>query len=32
VKNMLNSFYRTNKKIKGNIFHALQNVNPEYLL
>ncbi len=32
VKKMLNSFYRTNKKIKGNIFHALQNVNPEYLL
>jgi len=32
VKNMLNHFYRTNKKIKGNIFHALQNVNPEYLL
>lgn len=32
VKKMLNSFYRTNKKIKGNIFHALQNVKPEYLL
>jgi len=31
VKNMLNNFYRTNKKIKGNIFHALQNVNLEYL-
>jgi len=32
IKNMLNNFYMSNKKIKGNIFHALQNVNPEYLL
>ena len=32
IKNMLNHFFRSNKKIKGNIFHALQNVNPEYLL
>lgn len=32
VKNMLNALYRTNRKIKGNIFHALQNVKPEYLL
>ena len=32
VKNMLKLFYRSNRKIKGNIFHALQNVNPEYLL
>lgn len=31
VKEMLNRFYRTNRKIKGNIFHALHNVNPEYL-
>ena len=31
IKNMLNRFYRSNKKIKGNIFHALQNVNPAYL-
>jgi len=31
IKMMLKSFYRTNKKIKGNIFHALQNVKPEYL-
>jgi tRNA 2-thiocytidine biosynthesis protein TtcA len=31
VKKMLKSFYRGNKKIKGNIFHALQNVKPEYL-
>lgn len=32
IKNMLTEFYRSNRKIKGNIFHALQNVNPEYLL
>lgn len=32
IKNMLTHFYRTNRKIKGNIFHALQNVNAEYLL
>ena len=32
IKKMLRHFYRSNKKIKGNIFHALQNVNPEYLL
>jgi tRNA 2-thiocytidine biosynthesis protein TtcA len=32
IKNMLKEFYRSNRKIKGNIFHALQNVNPEYLL
>jgi len=32
IKNMLRNLYRSNKKIKGNIFHALQNVNPEYLL
>ena len=32
VKQMLNQFYRSNRKIKGNIFHALQNVKPEYLL
>lgn len=32
VKEMLKNFYRTNKKIKGNIFHALQNVKPDYLL
>jgi tRNA 2-thiocytidine biosynthesis protein TtcA len=31
VKKMLNQFYRSNKKIKGNIFHALHNVNPDYL-
>ena len=32
IKTMLKGFYRSNKKIKGNIFHALQNVNPDYLL
>lgn len=32
IKDMLYTFYRSNKKIKGNIFHAMQNVNPEYLL
>lgn len=32
IKNMLTQFYRSNRKIKGNIFHALQNVNAEYLL
>jgi tRNA 2-thiocytidine biosynthesis protein TtcA len=31
IKNMLKGLYRTNKKIKGNIFHAIQNVKPEYL-
>ncbi|MDY6880294.1 MAG: ATP-binding protein [Desulfatiglans sp.] len=31
IKKMLNSFYRSNRKVKGNIFHALQNVNPDYL-
>jgi tRNA 2-thiocytidine biosynthesis protein TtcA len=29
IKKMLNSLYRTNKKIKGNIFHAIQNIRPE---
>lgn len=32
IKKVLLDLYRTNKKIKGNIFHALQNVKPEYLL
>jgi tRNA 2-thiocytidine biosynthesis protein TtcA len=31
IKDMLERFYRSNKKIKGNIFHAIQNVKPEYL-
>ena len=32
IKVMLKKLYRSNKKIKGNVFHALQNVNAEYLL
>ena len=32
IKAMLQHFYRSNKKVKGNIFHALQNVKTEYLL
>jgi len=31
VKEMLEALYRTNRKIKGNIFHALQNVREDYL-
>lgn len=32
IKTILIQLYRGNRKIKGNIFHALQNVKPEYLL
>ena len=32
IKKMLHALYRTNRKIKGNIFHALQNVKSDYLL
>jgi tRNA 2-thiocytidine biosynthesis protein TtcA len=32
IKNMLAKLYRTNGKIKGNIFRAMQNVNLDYLL
>ena len=32
IKTMLHHFYRSNRKIKGNIFHALHNVKVEYLL
>jgi tRNA 2-thiocytidine biosynthesis protein TtcA len=32
IKSMLDQLYRGNRKIKGNVFHALQNVKPEYLL
>jgi tRNA 2-thiocytidine biosynthesis protein TtcA len=32
IKTILNQLYRGNRKIKGNIFHALHNVKPEYLL
>lgn len=31
IKRMLLDLYRANRKVKGNIFHALQNVRPEYL-
>lgn len=31
IKKMLNELYRTNRKIKGNVFHAIRNVKPEYL-
>ena len=31
IKEMLTGFYRKNRKIKGNIFHALHNVKAEYL-
>jgi len=31
LKTMLAALFRSNKKIKGNIFHALHNANPEYL-
>lgn len=32
VKSLLQNLYRDNKKVKGNIFRAMRNVNPEYLL
>src|SRR4030042_208431 len=32
IKTILNQLYRGNRKIKGNVFHALQNVKAEYLL
>ncbi len=32
IRTMLDRFYKENKKVKGNIFHALQNVRSEYLL
>lgn len=31
IRNILKELYRTNKKIKGNIFHALHNVRLDYL-
>lgn len=31
VRNILKELYRTNRKIKGNIFHALHNVRLDYL-
>lgn len=32
IKGLLSDFYAHNRKIKGNIFHALSHVRPEYLL
>ncbi len=32
VREVLQTLYRGNKKVKGNIFHALHNVRPDYLL
>jgi tRNA 2-thiocytidine biosynthesis protein TtcA len=32
IKKFLSAFYIRNRKIKGNIFHALSHVRPEYLL
>jgi tRNA 2-thiocytidine biosynthesis protein TtcA len=32
IKEFLSAFYRRNRKIRGNIFHALSHVRPEYLL
>ena len=32
IKEMLARLYQSNKKIKGNIFSAMKNVNPDYLL
>lgn len=31
IRDMLNDLYKTNRKIKGNIFHALHNVRIDYL-
>lgn len=31
IRYMLQGLYRSNRKVKGNIFHALQNVNLDYL-
>ena len=32
IKEWLDLMYKTNKKIRGNIFRSLKNVNPDYLL
>ena len=32
IKTLLNQLYRSNKKVKGNIFRAMSHVKPEYLL
>jgi tRNA 2-thiocytidine biosynthesis protein TtcA len=31
IKDFLGSFYARNRKIRGNIFHALSHVRPDYL-
>ncbi len=31
IKTLLNTLYRKNRKIRGNIFRAMHHVNPEYL-
>jgi tRNA 2-thiocytidine biosynthesis protein TtcA len=32
IKSLLTELYKSNKKIKGNIFNSMSNVNTEYLL
>jgi tRNA 2-thiocytidine biosynthesis protein TtcA len=32
IKSLLNQLYRTNKKVRGNIFCALHHVNPDFML
>jgi len=32
IKTLLKQLYRSNRKIKGNIFRAMSHVKPEYLL
>ena len=32
IKNLLKQLYSSNKKIRGNIFHAMSHVKKEYLL
>lgn len=32
IKKMLNSLYKTNRKIKGNIFRSMSHIEPDYLL
>ncbi len=31
IRRMLDGLYSSNSKVRGNIFHAMSNVNPEYL-
>jgi tRNA 2-thiocytidine biosynthesis protein TtcA len=32
IRHLLKHLYKSNKKVKGNVFHALHNVKAEYLL